>query len=612
MAQGTPLTPSRLWQTGLLGFLIFCLLAGTVAGIAGRWWVRRNLPIVTIDDSAMVEGDSLEFTLSLSSASAVPVVVRFDVVGGTAKASSDYVLLPFNTVRFEPGEQWKSIVVETKRDYDESEKDEVVYVRLKSAVGANLRNKQAVGTIFNGPAPAEIAITRFYVDGASLKIDYTVVGEVFSPFKIAVFSSFDRSSFNKQLAIGDGEMTRGHHTLSLSPAFDDEQYDYYLMVMADFGNDVQEVDEENNVFKGFAGGVFVVHEPTSGKKVLHIHGTDGDDSTPNTTAAGVDEVHFRGHGGDDKFDLNSFLPGVPGWMFGGSGNDAITGSTRNDLIFGGAGDDSLSGGDGNDLIVGGEGADKLFGDGGEDRLFGGPGDDQLIDSPETSTFDGGPGRDLFNGSYHNPKLAPVVAALGQHFRDAEDERDWRFDLSHRFRALIQQSPQHSWQLERGGSAIANCWMDGNFLHVQFNTGDLDPSFIRLRIIARESSDPDKLHTDEVSIRFNSIAVTGYKVERKVGPGESDWIEEKDGLWASDTLRWRAEYEPRDVPVHWNVEWVSKPWEYRDHPDVEWKVFLGEAAGLTPIGQPPGGIHAITPRFIFRNSTMTMVTPQDAN
>jgi RTX calcium-binding nonapeptide repeat (4 copies)/Calx-beta domain len=548
----------------------------------------------------MVEGDRLEFTLNLSSESTIPVVVYFAIVDGTATGGPDYVPVPPTSVTFEPGEQFKSIVVETKRDYDENEGDETILVKLLSAAGANFGNKQAVGTIFNSPAPADIAVTRFYADGADLKIEYMVAGDVLSPFKIAVFVSYERKRVGQQLAIGDGQTARGQHTLTLSPAFDDPQHDYYLMVMIDHEYNQEEVDEENN-FSHFAGGAFIVHEPASGKTILHIHGTDKDDLSSKFPATAVDEVHFRGHDGHDHFDLHAFLPGVPGWLFGGKGDDMLIGSTADDFIFGGPGDDTLRGGDGNDMLVGGEDCDKLYGEGGRDELFGGPGADLLVDTPENSTFDGGPGRDLFNGSYHNTTLAPVVATLGNHYRDVEDERDLQIDLSDRFRSFIKEFPQYSWQVEHKGSAIAACWLDGTILHVQFNPGVPEVSLVQVRIVAHGSNEQNKRgleHSDQVSIHFNSIAIMGYKIERKVGPGENDWLEEKGNLWASDTLRWTAQYEPQDVPVRWDVQWVSKASEDLDHPHVGWDVFSSAAAGPTPIAGAPPGRRAITPQFLF--------------
>jgi Ca2+-binding RTX toxin-like protein len=73
-------------------------------------------------------------------------------------------------------------------------------------------------------------------------------------------------------------------------------------------------------------------------------------------------------------------------LYGGAGDDAISGLDGNDQIYGGSGDDIISGGSGNDGIYGGDGSDLINGDAGNDRLIGGYGSDTLT---------GGLGNDRF-------------------------------------------------------------------------------------------------------------------------------------------------------------------------------------------------------------------------
>src|SRR5262245_12957378 len=68
--------------------------------------------------------------------------------------------------------------------------------------------------------------------------------------------------------------------------------------------------------------------------------------------------------------------------FGLAGNDTLTISEINGALpranlFGGAGNDVLTGGSGNDQLFGEEGNDTLLGRGGFDLLFGGNGNDTL-------------------------------------------------------------------------------------------------------------------------------------------------------------------------------------------------------------------------------------------
>jgi Ca2+-binding RTX toxin-like protein len=132
-------------------------------------------------------------------------------------------------------------------------------------------------------------------------------------------------------------------------------------------------------------------------------------------------ISVFGLGGNDTLRLdetNGPLPGAQ--MFGGSGNDTLTGGSGadalhgqdgNDLLSGGAGSDFLLGQSGNDMISGGNDADQMFGGTGDDTVDGDRGDDVafLADGNDLFVWDPGDGSDrvegeagfdtmLFNGS----------------------------------------------------------------------------------------------------------------------------------------------------------------------------------------------------------------------
>jgi hypothetical protein len=372
------------------------------------------------------------------------------------------------------------------------------------------------------------------------------------------------------------------------------------MVMVDSGDDVYEVNEENN-FEYCEGGAFVVREPATGKRILHIHGTNQHDYTSHFKPAAVDEVHFRGHAGNDQFDLQEFLPGTLGWLFGGEGGDTLIASTDIDIIFGGPGNDILRGGDGDDLLVGGSGLDKLYGERGKDELFGGPDKDELVDTDENSMFDGGLGRDLFNGKDQNPRVAPVFDTMRDHYRGVEEEHELRIDLASRFRPFIESFPEHTWQVNHKGAAIARSSVKDDVLHIQFNSDVPEDSLVQVRVTGRRSNkgQREQVRSDDGSFHVYSISVTGYKLERKIGPNANDWIVEDGDLWGSETLRWTPVYKPKEVPIQWEVQWISKPWKDLDHPRVQWDVF---STGQIAIASPPTGIRANTPQFIFKRDT----------
>ncbi len=73
-----------------------------------------------------------------------------------------------------------------------------------------------------------------------------------------------------------------------------------------------------------------------------------------------------------------------GALYGGAGNDMLTGNKFNDNLWGGKGSDTLDGGAGND---------RLYGGAGNDTLKGGAGNDVLIGGQDSDILKGGEGND---------------------------------------------------------------------------------------------------------------------------------------------------------------------------------------------------------------------------
>lgn len=71
-------------------------------------------------------------------------------------------------------------------------------------------------------------------------------------------------------------------------------------------------------------------------------------------------------------------------LFGGSGDDELTGAGENDKLVGAAGNDTLTGADGNDRLLGGAGTDTLNGGPGNDTLNGGSGTDTCVGGTGTN------------------------------------------------------------------------------------------------------------------------------------------------------------------------------------------------------------------------------------
>lgn len=129
--------------------------------------------------------------------------------------------------------------------------------------------------------------------------------------------------------------------------------------------------------------------------VIRIDGGAGNDSI-SVDIPGNSRIRTRLFGGlgDDTItgsDGSDSISGGPGrdTLSGGRGPDRIWGNGGDDAITGGQGGDRVSGGNGADSITGGDGSDILRGDAGRDTIRGGRGHDRLV---------GGPGRDTFFGT----------------------------------------------------------------------------------------------------------------------------------------------------------------------------------------------------------------------
>jgi Ca2+-binding RTX toxin-like protein len=137
------------------------------------------------------------------------------------------------------------------------------------------------------------------------------------------------------------------------------------------------------------------------------------------TVANTSLLQVFGQAGNDTISLdetNSALPAAE--LFGGDGNDTLTGGSGNDLLFGGAGNDILNGKGGDDLLFGGAGDDTLIGGAGNDQMFGGAGNDRMIWNPGDGTdlMEGGDGNDTAEVNGGNASETFTITANGNRVR----------------------------------------------------------------------------------------------------------------------------------------------------------------------------------------------------
>jgi Ca2+-binding RTX toxin-like protein len=150
------------------------------------------------------------------------------------------------------------------------------------------------------------------------------------------------------------------------------------------------------------------------------------------TVANTALIQVFGQGGDDTITLNEANGAMPAAnIFGGNGNDTITGGSGGDMLFGQAGNDTLLGkggfdflfgGAGDDVLTGGDADDQVFGEGGNDRMIWNPGDD-------TDIFEGGSGNDTAETNGGNGAEQFTLTANGTRVRlDRLDPAPFALDI----------------------------------------------------------------------------------------------------------------------------------------------------------------------------------------
>lgn len=114
------------------------------------------------------------------------------------------------------------------------------------------------------------------------------------------------------------------------------------------------------------------------------------------TVANTSLIQVFGQAGNDTITLNEASGALPrANLFGGAGNDVLTGGSGGDQLFGQAGTDTLLGRGGTDLLFGGSENDTITGGDADDQVFGQSGDDRMVWNPgdDTDLNEGGDGAD---------------------------------------------------------------------------------------------------------------------------------------------------------------------------------------------------------------------------
>lgn len=111
---------------------------------------------ISVSGNNVLEGNggsaSLTFTLTLSTASFLPVTVNVSTADGSATAGTDYTSLLNQPVVFAPGVTTQTVTVVVSSDAV-NEPDETARLVLSNPTNARLQNQEAIGSINNDDAP---------------------------------------------------------------------------------------------------------------------------------------------------------------------------------------------------------------------------------------------------------------------------------------------------------------------------------------------------------------------------------------------------------------------------------------------------------------------------
>ncbi|MFM9962801.1 MAG: beta strand repeat-containing protein [Planctomycetaceae bacterium] len=303
----------------------------------------------------------MNFTVSLSQPSLVPVTVDFQTANGTAVGGLDYVPTS-GTLTFAPGETTKVVPVRVIGD-DIPESNETFFLNLSNASnGVTFTDRQAQGLINDDDGGTNqptlvISDATLNAEGngiTNLVFTVTLNGNVQGPVTVGfetgdltALAGFDYTAVTGTLTFGPGNLTQ-------------------TITVPILGDAVLEADETFVVNLLMANGATLLDS----RGVGTIRNDDAQIAQLNDT------------------------------LFGGEGDDILVGSIGDDFFNGQGGNDSILGGDGNDSLIGGAGMDTLDGQAGDDTLDGQGGDDSLIGGEGNDTFvlgNGAGGDDIVDG-----------------------------------------------------------------------------------------------------------------------------------------------------------------------------------------------------------------------
>ena len=174
--------------------------------------VESTLPLASISGGSAIEGESIEFTVELSSAPSAQATIGYDTVDGSADLSAtssdnDYTAVSGGTVTFAAGETTKTISIATGDD-SVDEHDERFIVRLSSP-SSNIALSEldsAAGLIIDNDQTASSDSTLAGITVTDQDGNTIALNETFDPLRFVYTADAGASvqKMNLSLSFGEG------------------------------------------------------------------------------------------------------------------------------------------------------------------------------------------------------------------------------------------------------------------------------------------------------------------------------------------------------------------------------------------------------------------------
>jgi hypothetical protein len=166
-------------------------------------------------------------------------------------------------------------------------------------------------------------------------------------------------------------------------------------------------------------------------------------------------------------------------LFGSSNNDLIRGGIGNDRLYGRHGDDRLYGDDGDDRLHASNGDDRLIGGNGDDRLEGRAGNDALYGNSDNDRLYGSSGDDYLSGGSGNDRLYGEAGADILHTGSGKDVLVYN---------SVPNGPESVDTIRDFSVAHDTFWLNNRAFTGLGSEGRLKSGVFRTSDVARDSTD----------------------------------------------------------------------------------------------------------------------------